>query len=323
MSKVKKIVIVLSVLFVFVISTALNTFAMTEFNITLQSATFGILYSDSSNTNIQMVNSRLSVFPDFIAISSEFGKNFNNPDRAAVHIPFSLNIPSGNYWTSSFDFMIVAYDLSGKSYFIKIKELEIALGEKGNRTSVVFRYSNTSNNDNQIPVSLSPSSLTGDLYFNIRLNEAINYNVSTLQFRFYRMKSYYGLESEFSQYNEKNEAHQSGNDSLNDVSSAVPDKSEGMLSALQSLSNAVSYTGTDAKWTFPQMYIPSIAGVTERINLNSEMEIDFTYWINQIPQDIRTVISAIATIGLVIFAFKELYGLISYVLTLKGGGNNE
>lgn len=122
---------------------------------------------------------------------------------------------------------------------------------------------------------------------------------------------------------EKTETQNSGNDSVNDVSSSVPDKSAGMLSALQSLSNAVSYTGTSAKWTFPQMYIPSIAGVTDRINLNSEMEIDFTYWVNQIPQNIRTVITALATIGLVIFAFKELYGLISYVLTLKGGGNNE
>lgn len=122
---------------------------------------------------------------------------------------------------------------------------------------------------------------------------------------------------------EKTDTQNSGNDSVNDVSGSVPDKSAGMLSALQSLSNAVSYTGTVAKWKFPQMYIPAISGVTDRINLNSEMEIDFTYWINQIPQDIRTVISALATIGLVIFAFKELYALISYVLTLKGGGNNE
>ena len=122
---------------------------------------------------------------------------------------------------------------------------------------------------------------------------------------------------------EKTETQNSGNNSVNDVSGSVPDKSAGMLSALQSLSNAVSYTGTSAKWTFPQMYIPAISGVTDRINLNPEMEIDFSYWINQIPQDIRTIISALATIGLVIFAFKELYGLISYVLTLKGGGNNE
>lgn len=122
---------------------------------------------------------------------------------------------------------------------------------------------------------------------------------------------------------EKTETQNSGNNSINDVSGSVPDKSAGMLSALQSLSNAVSYTGTVATWKFPQMYIPAIAGVTDRINLNPEMQINFTYWVNKIPQDIRTVISALATIGLVVFAFKELYGLISYVLTLKGGGNNE
>lgn len=122
---------------------------------------------------------------------------------------------------------------------------------------------------------------------------------------------------------EKTETQNSGDNSVNDVSGSVPDKSAGMLSALQSLSNAVSYTGTNATWKFPQMYIPAITGVTDRINLNPEMEINFTYWVNQIPQDIRTLISALATIGLVVFAFKELYSLISYVLTLKGGGNSE
>lgn len=122
---------------------------------------------------------------------------------------------------------------------------------------------------------------------------------------------------------EKTETQNSGNNSVNDVSGSVPDMSAGMLSALQSLSNAVSYTGTVAVWKFPQMYIPAISGVTDRINLNSETEINFAYWVDKIPQDIRTIISALSTIGLVVFAFKELYGLISYVLTLKGGGNNE
>ncbi len=321
MSKVKKIVIVFFVSFVFVISTALNTFAMTEFNITLQPATYGLLQNEDTGANSLMATSRIFNTSSFTGISAEFKSNVNQPNRIAVSIPFSLNIPTGNYWTSSFDFMIVAYDTSGNSYFTKIKELSIALGESG--SSVVFRYSNSSNTGNQIPVTLPPSSLTGDLHFYIVLHDFVNFDVITVQFRFYSMKSNFGLESEFSQYNEKNETQKSGNDSLNDVSSAVPDKSAGMLSALQSLSNAVSYTGTEAKWKFPQMYIPAIAGVTDRINLNSEMEIDFSYWVNQIPQDIRTIISALATIGLVIFAFKELYGLISYVLTLKGGGNNE
>lgn len=321
MSKTKKIVLVFSFLLVFVISTALNTFAMTSFNINLQPATYGLLSNNSGSISVTMEKSRITKTSNYTAITAEFQSDFNNPERVVVSIPFVLNIPSGNYWSSSFDLMIVGYDSSGNSYFTKIKELSIALGE--NTSSVVFRYSNSSNNKNEIPVTLPPSSLTGDLHFYIVLQNAININVRTLQFRFYRMNSNYGLESEFSQYNEKNEAQQSGNDSLNDVSSAVPDKSSGMLSALQSLSNAVSYTGTSAKWTFPQMYIPAISGVTDRINLNSAMEIDFSYWVEKIPQDIRTVISALATIGLVIFAFKELYGLISYVLTLKGGGNNE
>lgn len=321
MSKVKKIVILFSALILLVFSTTFNTFALSEFNISLKPATSSYLYKSSQAYTVNMSSSRVDYYSSYTAVTTEYHSDCYKPDKLGVSIPFSLQIPNGNYWSSSFDFQIVAYDTSNNSLFVNIKELTIALGE--NNSSVVFRYSNSSNNSNKIFVSLPPSTLIGDLHFYIVLNDELNLNVRSVIFRFFDMKSSYGLESEFSQINEKNEVEQSGNNSLNDVSNAVPDKSSGMLSALQSLSNAVSYTGTSAKWTFPQMYIPAISGVTDRINLNSEMEIDFTYWINQIPQDIRTIISALATIGLVIFAFKELYGLISYVLTLKGGGNNE
>lgn len=319
MSKIKKIVVLFSTFIVLAFFTSFNTFALTSTKITFSPATNGYVSNGSSIANVS--NSNVGTVSNYDYVTTYFSTPVSQPERIGISIPFSFSVPEGNYWSSDFGFYVSLGDGAGNYQTVILTDFSIACGTDS--TNVIYRYSDSNNSSNTIPVHLQPNTLNGSLHFLFTIRQNIDFTVKSVIFRFYNVSCQYGLESEFSQINEKNEVEQSGNDSLNDVSSSVPDKSAGMLSALQSLSNAVSYTGTTAKWTFPQMYIPAIAGVTDRINLNSEMEIDFTYWVNQIPKDIRTLISAIATIGLVIFAFKELYGLISYVLTLKGGGNNE
>lgn len=319
MSKAKKVIIVFSFAILFVCTISLNAFALTSTSITFDKAYNGYITGDIHSS---LKGSYVDKYTDSTLVGLTFNDNVTNPTRFGASIPFSVVVPDGNYWRCSFNLSLFLYDTAGVSHLVTIQNLAVSLSDTSG-TRDMFRYSNSSGNLTYIPVIFSPTSINGDLHFLITGLDTYNYTVKSLVIRFTRVTCQYGLESEFSQQIEKEETENSGNESLNDVQSAVPDKSAGMLSALQSLSNAVSYTGTSAKWTFPQMYIPAINGVTDRINLNSEMEIDFAYWVNQIPQDIRTVISAIATIGLVVFAFKELYGLISYVLTLKGGGNNE
>ena len=123
--------------------------------------------------------------------------------------------------------------------------------------------------------------------------------------------------------NERNETQTQGKDSIDDLSGSIEDKSAGFVSSVQKLVSAMSYNGTACAWKFPSIKLPAIAGVMEERKLTDEMSIDFEYWVNKIPSNVLLLVRSVLTIALIVFCFKELYGTISYVLTLKGGGNDE
>lgn len=125
------------------------------------------------------------------------------------------------------------------------------------------------------------------------------------------------------QQQEKDETQNQGQDSIDDVSGVIEDKSAGFVSSIQNLVSAMSYDGTECAWKVPSIKLPAIAGIMDEVKLTDEMPIDFEYWVNKIPPNILLLVRSLLTIGLIGYCFKELYNTISYVLTLKGGGNNE
>ena len=125
------------------------------------------------------------------------------------------------------------------------------------------------------------------------------------------------------QENEKNETQSQGEGSVNDVSGAIDDKSSGFVSSIRNLVSAMSYNGTSCSWKVPPIKLPAIAGIMDEVKLTDEMPIDFEYWVNKIPANILLLVRSLLTIALIGYCFKELYNTISYVLTLKGGGNDE
>lgn len=125
------------------------------------------------------------------------------------------------------------------------------------------------------------------------------------------------------QQNEKDEAQQSGESSVDDVSGAIEDKSSGFINSLGNLIQTMSYTGTECAWKFPSIKLPAIDGIMPEYKLTDEQPIDFKYWVEKIPSEMLLLIRSILTIALIVYCFKELYSTISYVLTLKGGGNSE
>lgn len=121
---------------------------------------------------------------------------------------------------------------------------------------------------------------------------------------------------------EKNETQQSGNSAVKGTEN-IPDKSQGFISALGGLVTALSYNGTECSWTLPTIKIPAIPNVIGETVLTDEKEIDFSYWVEQIPENILSLIRNLLSVSIIVFCFKELYDTISYVLTLKGGSDNE
>ena len=141
-------------------------------------------------------------------------------------------------------------------------------------------------------------------------------------------KSNTWLEKIFNYLNEsaekqKNEATQQGNNSVSQGTSSIEDKGTGFVDSMGGLVSSMSYSGTDCAWTFPQVKMPAIDGIMEERVLIEEQPIDFTRFINAIPAPILLLIQSVLTMGLIVYCFKELYGTISYVLTLRGGGSNE
>lgn len=120
---------------------------------------------------------------------------------------------------------------------------------------------------------------------------------------------------------EKQEAQTQGNQSTSDATTAITDNSQGFIDSLGGLASSMSYSGTNCSWTFPAITLPAIPGVMDSVQLTSEQPIDFTYWVNQIPANLLLLIQSLLTIALIIYCFKEVYGTISYVLTLRGGGS--
>lgn len=119
---------------------------------------------------------------------------------------------------------------------------------------------------------------------------------------------------------EKGEIQQSGDQATDSVDD-VPDQSQGFISALGDLVTALSYNGTECKWTLPQVKMPQIANIVPEMTLIEQQDIDFGVWVQKMPSNILTLIQYVCSGALIVYCFKELYGAISYVLTLKGGGN--
>lgn len=119
---------------------------------------------------------------------------------------------------------------------------------------------------------------------------------------------------------EKQEASQEGQELVDQLTGALPNESQGFMDAIRKLTDSMSYEGVEAKLTFPSITLPAIPGVMKAYKLNEELPIDFGFWVQKIPGPILTLVQVVLTLGLVVFAFKELYGLISYAMTLKSGG---
>lgn len=120
--------------------------------------------------------------------------------------------------------------------------------------------------------------------------------------------------------NEIDKSQEMGSNASDQVSEAIPDKSAELLPAMQNLAASLSYQGTDAKLPFPKVAMPAIPGVCASYELIPAQEIDFGSYIQMIPSPLLTVIQALCDIAIVIWAFKELYGIYQYVISLKGGG---
>ena len=120
----------------------------------------------------------------------------------------------------------------------------------------------------------------------------------------------------------KQEAGSEGNDNINQATSALTNALPiaSISDAIAPLITACSYNGTTSVWTFPAMKIPAIAGLFGEMQLNAAQNFDLCNYAEQyIPDELLTLIRAVTTVLLIIWAIREIMSLLSNFL---GGGNN-
>lgn len=122
---------------------------------------------------------------------------------------------------------------------------------------------------------------------------------------------------------DKQEASSQGNSSVSQSNDAIDNKGEGFKNSLGGLVSKMNYSGTDCSWQFPEVRLPQIDGVMDSKVLIRSQEIDFGQWINAIPSGILLLVQSLLTVALIVYCFKEFYGTIEYVLTMRKGGMND
>ncbi len=309
MPKLAKKIIVVCLLFVFVICQSVTCFALFKTGgAEIYATSIGGIYrngdwsaelSGTKKVNNEVYNvtdNRQEIWCEF-HFSSESG--FSGDLETAAFLNFSS---SNNVGKLSFDIEVpFANNLWG--YVLKNGDTnEIITSGSVNGNYVNFEYS-----------GVIPSSLLIVGYQ--------SYYSTTYYWDLYAYNFVFTPTSILEQ--EKDIAENTGQESIDDVTGVIEDKSEGFISALGQLVSAMSYDGTMCAWTFPALKLPAIEGVMPEYVLSEEKPIDFEIWVEKIPANILLLVRSLCTIALIVFCFKELYSTISYVLTLKGGSGNE
>lgn len=122
---------------------------------------------------------------------------------------------------------------------------------------------------------------------------------------------------------EKEEANNQANSSVSQGEAAIADNSAAVTDGLSSFISGLSYNGTACNWTMPRVYIPAIAGVISETTLIESQPIDFEQWLDALPSGILTIMRSVCSVAIILYGFKEFYGLIEYVLTLRGKGGSD
>lgn len=117
-----------------------------------------------------------------------------------------------------------------------------------------------------------------------------------------------GISDYFDQ--QQDAAQSQGNDSADELIDAIPDPSQGFLSALGDLVSVLSYDGTEAVISTPEIYIPAIDGLFPQIHLLDPQELDFEYYFTLLPEVILLLIRALFDAAIVSYCLKELMELI-------------
>lgn len=120
---------------------------------------------------------------------------------------------------------------------------------------------------------------------------------------------------------EKQEAVSAGDENVGALIDVIPNESQGFMNAVEGFASSMSYTGTSAVLSTPAVNFPQIGDLVPGLQIMPPMELDIEVYVEMMPESLLLLVRSLLTVALIVYCFKELYSTISYVLTLKGGGD--
>ena len=301
--------------------------ALSSQKLSFSAPSYGLIIAKDSSGNTTGIQTEFGYFvsggKQQYYVKPKDGSNISSLVRFVIKIPFTVSVPSGNFWRLKTNCYVSARKSSGDYINCSLTGLKVNLQEDG--LSEIFSWQGSSKS---VQVSTAPrSSNSGELNFSFSVFSDIT-NFDYLFLIFDDVYLEYGLEGEFSsqisQDNEEQKANEGGKDSSDKAQNAIPSVNEGFANSLKTFVGSMSYDGTQALLPIPKTSIPAMSGVTDEITLISAQDYDLSAAINQyIPETLLQLIRHLFTIALVLYCVYELYGLIQYVLTLKKGGKDE
>lgn len=122
---------------------------------------------------------------------------------------------------------------------------------------------------------------------------------------------------------EKQEAQSSGNAAMDSVTSVIPNYAGNLSNYFTALTKRMIHEDLTCFITFPEIKIPAINGFFKETVLSEAKTVNMAEVASLIPTKILYLVRYLLTLFLIIYCFKELYSIIQYVMTLKGGNLDE
>lgn len=111
----------------------------------------------------------------------------------------------------------------------------------------------------------------------------------------------------------------SGNQNVDDLIDVIPDHSEEFGNVLKTLADSMSYEGTEAILTIPQVNFPALGNLVPGFVMMEEQQVNFADYVNMMPENLLLLVRSLLTCALIMYCFYELYSTVNYSLTLKEG----
>lgn len=116
---------------------------------------------------------------------------------------------------------------------------------------------------------------------------------------------------------EKAVANTQGNQAIQDMIDVIPNIGDAGQASLAPIINAISYTGRDPVLRLPAIVMPAVDGHWQETTLLAAQEVEFAGYLDMIPGQLVLLVQILVVMGVVLYAIKDIYGLISYFATLE------